>query len=199
MNNTELALKLFSPNKNGISRWVKKSDLVGEFSPLFTTNGNHWYRNKGLNKYIFEKSKDSDGETMWRFNGFNDTKVNRYILPKIKKELSTKKCAHTGFNSIKSNQIEIDHKNGRYNGIEVSDITKQVIDDFQPLNRQSNLQKRSSCNLCKKTNKRFDAKCLGYSVSYIFGDENYDKKIKCVGCYWHDCIKFKEEVSKKWS
>ena len=50
---------------------------------------------------------------------------------------------------------EIDHKNGRYNGIEVSDITKQVIDDFQPLNRQSNLQKRSSCNLCKKTNKRF--------------------------------------------
>lgn len=197
MNNTQLAIKLFSPDENGISRWVKKTELTGEFISLYPKNGNHWYRNKGLSKYIFEKSQDENGVIMWRFNGFTDNKVNRYIQPKIKEVLAKQKCVHTGFDSMKSNPIEIDHKNGRYNGVEVIDVSKQKIDDFQPLSRQSNLLKRTSCRKCKETNKRYDAKSLGYTTSFVSGDENYNSKTGCVGCYWYDCLEFKKNICSK--
>lgn len=196
MNSTELILKLFSPDKDGYSRWVKKNELVGEYASLYPTNGNHWYRNKGLSKYIFEKSKDDNGNDMWRFNGFKtDEIITRSIKKEIRSSLINESCAHTGQRSNINNPIQIDHKNGRYNGIEVIDIENQKLENFQPLNRQSNLQKRSNCNTCKKTNKRFDAKTLGFGKSFTVGDENYDETLGCVGCYWYDCMEFKKKLT----
>jgi len=56
MNRTELALKLLKPNEYGISDWVCKDECVGEFSDLMPTNGNTWYRNKGISgTYEFER------------------------------------------------------------------------------------------------------------------------------------------------
>ena len=66
--NTELALDLFNPDENGVSRWVKKSECVGKYQSLFPKNGNHWYRNVGLKKFVFEKRLEN-GEIEWRFNG----------------------------------------------------------------------------------------------------------------------------------
>jgi hypothetical protein len=197
MNNTELVIELFSPDENGYSRWVSKEECVGKYESLYPKNGNHWYRNAGIKKFKFEKNKNKNGEIFWRFNGFNEDNINRNIKQSIKKVLIKEKCVHTGLKNSKNNPIEIDHKNGRYNGIEVIDINNQKITDFQPLTRQSNLQKRSNCNECKLTFKRFDAKELGYSVSFIEGDETYKSDIGCRGCYWFDCIFFKKSLYLK--
>lgn len=197
MNNTELVVELFSPDENGYSRWVSKQECVGKYQSLYPKNGNHWYRNAGLKHFIFEKKKNEDGDILWRFNGYTDNSKNRNIKTSIKNELIKLNCVHTGLKNSKNNPIEIDHKNGRYSGIESIDIEQQKIEHFQPLTRQSNLQKRSSCNKCKTTLKRFDAKELGYDVSFVKGDENYNNEIGCNGCYWHDCIFFKKMLSLK--
>ena len=72
--NTELVLELFNPNDKGISRWVKKSECVGKYTQLYPKNGNHWYRNVGLKKFIFEKRK-FDGDIEWRFNGLKNERA----------------------------------------------------------------------------------------------------------------------------
>lgn len=194
MNRTKLILELFQPDENGISRWVSKNELIGRYSSLYPTNGNQWMRNRGLKHLKLEKQV-IDSITYWRFNGLEENpKLNRPIKKEIKDELSKKPCVHTGFNGTKNNQIVIDHKNGRYNDEDVLDVKTQKPEDFQPLCNQANLNKRSYCNnVCIKTGKRFDAKKLGYEVSYIEGDEKYEGT--CVGCYWADCIKFKKTVS----
>ena len=96
--------------------------------------------------------------------------------------------------NLKLNMV-VDHKNGRYNDNRLRDINKQTINDFQPLTNNENLDKRECCKKCTEANKRFNATILGYVVSYIQGDENYiDSPDGCVGCYWHDCLKFKQSL-----
>lgn len=191
MNRTQLVLKLFNPDEKGISRWVNKDELIGEYETLFPTNGNTWYRLRGLSHLIYEK-KVENGKTFWRFNGVKNKDNGRPIRNDIKKTLITKPCAHSGFNGTKNNHIVIDHKNGRYNDERVLSVDTQLIDDFQPLTNQANLYKRTSCNDCIKTSKRFDAKRLGFKVSYIEGNEFYQGT--CNGCYWFDCLKFKSKL-----
>ena len=194
MNRTELVLELFAPDDNGVSRWVSKNELVGKYESLFPTNGNQWMRNRGLKHLKLEK-ETINNVTHWRFNGFDENqKSNRPIKNEIRESLSKKPCAHTGFNGTKNNPIVIDHKNGRYNDKDVLDVNTQKPEDFQSFTNQANLQKRSYCNnVCIKTGKRFDAKILGYNVSFTEGDEIY--KGTCAGCYWADCIKFKQIIS----
>ena len=68
--------------------------------------------------------------------------------------------------------------------------TGTQLEDFQSLSKAANDAKRQHCINCKKTNKRFDAKNLGFNVSYIFGNSDYDETIGCQGCYWFDVKKF---------
>jgi group I intron endonuclease len=146
----------------------------------------------------FSSSYEASRYLIQEFNLLTTTEnVAGTIKQSIKKVLIKGKCAHTGLKNSKNNPIEVDHKNGRYNGVEVIDISNQKITDFQPLTRQSNLQKRSDCNECKSTSKRFDAKKLGYSVSFIEGGETYKSDIGCRGCYWFDCIFFKKSLYLK--
>lgn len=192
MNRTELVLELFNPDKQGFSRWISKNELVGKYETLFPTNGNMWMRNKGIAHLKLEK-ETIDGIIHWRFNGMvENQKSSRPIKKEIKDVLSKKPCVHTGFNHTKNNPIVIDHKNGRYDDIKVLNILTQSLDDFQPLCNQANLLKRSDCNNCMKTNLRFDAKKLGYEISFLEGDENYVGS--CNGCYWFDCLKFKSNL-----
>ena len=195
MNITQLVIELFSPDENGFSRWVSKNELVGKYSTLYPTNGNHWMRNRGIAHLNLEKT-EIDGVINWRFNGFVEQMVsNRPIKKEIREEVSKRRCAHTGFNGTKNNPIVVDHKNGRYNDERVLNVGTQNEDDFQSLTNQANLYKREICNnQCMSSGKRFDAKNLGYGVSFIDGDENYEGT--CVGCYWYDCLKFKKIASQ---
>jgi hypothetical protein len=193
MNRTNLVIKLFNPNNLGISRWVSKEECTGKFKSLYPTNGNQWYRNIGLSHYIFEKNI-IDGIIHWRFNGFKEKQSGRPIKDSIRKNILNRNCSHTGFSGSKNNEIIVDHKNGRYDDEKVLNVNDQILDDFQPLNNQSNLKKRTDCMNCIKTNNRFDGKTLGYSISVIEGELTYDGY--CNGCYWYDCEKFKKELTK---
>jgi len=192
MNRTQLVLKLFNPDENGVSRWVNKEELIGEYKTLYPTNGNHWYRLRGLSHLVYEK-KMEDGQTYWRFNGLKEKDGGRPIRNDIRNSLKSNPCSHTGFKGTKNNSIVIDHKNGRYNDERVLNIKTQEVGDFQSLVNQANLFKRTVCGECINTGKRFDAKKLGYNISFIDGDENYQGT--CVGCYWYDCSEFKKSLA----
>ena len=186
MNNTELAIELFNPDQNGVSRWVNKSECVGKYISLFPKNGNHWYRNVGLKKFIFEK-RIVNNETQWRFNGYKDNNGTRRIRKDIWEEVRNKPCVITNLKLSNGHKIEVDHKDGRYPD-DVLNLDKQTIDDFQPLLESLNKQKRSDCIKCSKTNIRYDAKERGCSVSVVQGNINYEGT--CVGCFWYDPKKF---------
>ena len=190
MTDVELFLLLANPYEDGTSRVIYKTEFVGDYSKLNFTNGCQWMRGlKGKHKY----------ETLGRGNswtikliGFDDSNDTRAIRTDIKKTISVKNCVHTGFRSTTQNPIEVDHKNGRYNVSEVLDLLTQNIEDFQPLCRQANLQKRSDCKKCKESDDRFDATSLGYKISVINGDLKYEGS--CDGCYWFDPLKFKNNL-----
>jgi hypothetical protein len=191
----KLALELMNPDENGISRWVDKSEFVGKYSSLDFNNGNNWYRDPSLKKYIFETSRTKKSYK-FRVNGFKDdydTSITRMIRPDIREQILSQKCVHTGFRDSTNNYIVVDHKNGRYNNRDVLILNKQDISDFQPMSNQANLQKRSDCAKCLKTGIRFDAKELGFSISHYKGDKRFDETSSkgCEGCYWYDPIKFK--------
>lgn len=196
MNRTKLALKLFNPDENGVSRWVYKDECVDEYANLRPGNGNPWYRNPGLSHLILVKETLKKEKTIrWKFDGLKDKTPTRPISNLVRKELVDNPCAHTGFKGTTNNAMVIDHKNGRYDDERVLNAKTQETEDFQRLCNQANLQKRSDCLDCLKTGNRFDAKTLGYNVSQIEGTEKYEGT--CNGCYWADCIKFKKEISNK--
>ena len=88
--------------------------------------------------------------------------------------------------------IECDHKDGMKNDLSVAIKESQKLSDFQALSKAANDAKRQHCKNCRTTGERYDAKRLGYKVSFTHGDEH--SKV-CVGCYWYDPKKFNEEIS----
>jgi hypothetical protein len=180
MNRTELALKLLKPNEYGISDWVCKDKCVGEFFSLMPTNGNTWYRNRGISgTYNFEK-KEEYGKIYWRLNGFKEIGGNRYIRKDIRVEILKKPCVIT---NIVCDKNEVDHRDGRY-PIESTTSHQQKVEHFQPLHPTLNKQKRSDCLMCKKTGIRYDAKERGCTVSTVEGSLKYEGT--CVGCFWYE-------------
>lgn len=191
-NLTKLFIEMSNPDHNGFSREVFKTEFIGKYSDLHFTNGCNWMRSlKG--KFLYKTS--GRGES-WKIQliGIDNGYHNRTVRPDILNEIVEQKCAHTGFAGTTQNGIECDHKNGRYDDLLALNFKTQKIEDFQALTRQSNLFKRSQCQLCKLTNKRFDGKTLGYRVSYIEGSCDYVGS--CVGCYWYDVQKFKNNLTK---
>ena len=90
---------------------------------------------------------------------------------------------------------EADHKNGRYNNPRVNNKKTQKLTDFQPLGQAANKTKRQFCKDCKKTNKRFDAKILGFKQSFSQGGEEYLESVDgCVGCFWYDVKDFRTKI-----
>lgn len=186
MNRTELVIKLFNPDENGISRWVYKTQCIGEYKDLYPTNGNTWYRNKGLSHYIFEK-EDTPKGTRWRFNGFKNINSSRKVDPYIWNKIRNKPCVVTGLELCAGHKIEVDHKDGRYPE-RVLNVETQTEEDFQPLYDKINKQKRSDCVKCRETNVRFNAKEKGFTISVTEGSLAYEGT--CKGCYWFDVADF---------
>ena len=92
--------------------------------------------------------------------------------------------------------------NQTYNGMKNEDRVmknkKQLLSDFQPLSKAANDAKRQFCKECRQTGKRYDAKQLGYPISYYKGNEiNSNEKDACVGCYWYDPLEFKRHLMAK--
>jgi hypothetical protein len=114
--------------------------------------------------------------------------INRYdtsIPDWIYDHYSGKPCVILNTTS----DVELDHKNGRKDHY----LDGETELDFQPLHRVANHVKREYCKKCRNNGIRFDAKVLGYLVSYVIGGENYQN---CNGCYWYDPQEFNRYISK---
>ncbi len=184
----ELFKKLAQPDENGFSRVVLRSEFVGEYEPLYTTNGLSWGRQDTF-PYLLKLERSGGRIISYQCIGFNnvpDKSIRNDIIKKIKKE----RCPLLG-----TKKPEVDHKNGRYNNQRVNNKKTQKLSDFQPLGQAANKAKRQFCKNCRKTNKRFDAKILGFKESFSQGGENYlESEDGCAGCFWYDVKDFREKV-----
>lgn len=195
---TELFLELAKPNEKGISRWVNVSEFIGEYSQLTFGNGASWARKESTlaKNYIVEFDKTiTSGNSIdkIRLNGFNENDYSQYIRNDIKKIIKSKTCVILG-----TSNPEVDHKNGMKNDYRVMQNIEQKLSDFQPLSKAANDAKRQFCKDCIKTGLRFDAKKLGYPISFYSGTYTHNNKPDdCIGCFWYDPIEFRKHLVKK--
>ena len=198
MTKTDLFLKLASPDKNGISRWVNVSEFTGEYAELKFGNGASWARKESTlaKKYIIEFNKSitpGNGIDRIRLNGFNDNDFSQHINAEIKRTIKSRRCVVLG-----TSNPEVDHKNGMKNESRVKRNENQRLSDFQPLSKAANDAKRQFCKECRRTGIRFDAKLLGYPMSYYAGVKTHNfEEDACVGCYWYDPLEFKRHLVPK--
>lgn len=195
----ELWEQLAKPDENGVTRWVSVDEFVGEYQGLQLLNGSGWSRDDGPfgKKYIIERNKSitpGNKTDAIRTVGFINGNTNSaYIDPKIKKEIQSKRCVVLG-----TSNPEVDHKNGMKNEERVMQNKDQKLSDFQPLSKAANDAKRQYCKECKVTGIRYDAKQLGYPMSYYYGGSQHNnEEDACIGCYWYDPLEFKRHLQEK--
>ena len=194
----ELFEELAQIDQNGVSRWVYVTEFIGKYQGLQLLNGAGWSRDDGTfgKKYIIERDKSitpGNKTDAIRTIGFNNGDYSQHINAAIKKEIQSRRCVVLG-----TSNPEVDHKNGMKNEARVMRNENQTLDDFQPLSKAANDAKRQFCKECIRTGKRYDAKNLGYSISFYYGDENHNNEENaCVGCYWYDPLEFKKHLTRK--
>ena len=198
MTKTELFIKLAQPNKNGVSRWVDISEFVGEYACLTFGNGASWARKESTlaKKYIIEFDKSitpGNGIDRIRLNGLNNGDYSQHIRADIKRTIKSQRCVVLG-----TSNPEVDHKNGMKNEDRVMRNEDQRLEDFQPLSKAANDAKRQYCKECRRTGIRYDAKKLGYPMSYYKGGATHNNEENAwEGCYWYDPIEFKKHLIEK--
>ena len=198
MTKTELFLQLSQPDENGISRWINTDEFVGEYADLKFGNGASWARKESTlaKKYIIEFDKSitpGNGIDRIRLNGLNQGDYSQHISPAIKREIQTQRCVVLG-----TSNPEVDHKNGMKNEDRVMRNEDQRLSDFQPLSKAANDTKRQFCKECMRTGIRYDAKKLGYPMSYYKGSAHHNnEEDACVGCFWYDPIEFRRHLQYK--
>jgi len=135
----------------------------------------------------------------------DDTKVRSSIpaklAKKIKEVLNYEEAVY--LRRMSSKELEIDHKFPQVRWCrdeeKLNDMSEQEIKQkFILLTRSHNLLKSRFCERCVKTGKR------GYFPGIYFwyeGDEEWRGKSECdekgcVGCFWYDPYKWREELNK---
>lgn len=190
--------KLAQPDENGFSRWVSKTEFVGEYADLMFQNGASWCRKESsiAKKYIVKFDKSiTPGNSVDRikldgFKGEEEWIGSQTIRADIKAYYQKQRCVVLG-----TSKPEVDHKNGWKNDADVMSTASQKFEDFQPLSKAANDAKRQFCKECRKTGKRYDAKKLGYPMSFYYGDENHNEAENgCIGCFWYDPIEFRKHL-----
>lgn len=198
MTKTELFVELARPNEEGISRWVSVLEFVGDYASLTFGNGASWARKESTlaKRYIIEFDKSitpGNGIDRIRLNGFNNGDYSQHIRADIKREIKQRRCVVLG-----TSNPEVDHKNGMKNEDRVMRNEEQRLEDFQPLSKAANDAKRQYCKECRRTGIRYDAKKLGYPISYYSGCESHNfEEDACVGCYWYDPLEFRRHLTEK--
>ena len=195
MTKTELFLELAQPDEKGVSRWVYATEFVDEYAELKFGNGASWARkeSKLAQKYKIEFDKKiTPGNSIdaIRLIGYNENNSSQYISAAIKKVIKSQRCVILG-----TSNPEVDHKNGMKNETRVMQNENQQLSDFQPLSKAANDAKRQFCKKCRESGIRYDAKLLGYPMSYYFGSAtHHGEENACVGCYWYDPLEFKRHL-----
>ena len=198
MTKTELFVKLAQPDENGVSRWVDIGEFVGEYACLTFGNGASWARKESMlaRKYVIEFDKSitpGNGIDRIRLKGLNNGDYSQHIRADIKRTIRAQRCVVLG-----TSNPEVDHKNGMKNEDRVMRNEDQRLEDFQPLSKAANDAKRQYCKECRRTGIRYDAKKLGYPMSYYEGGVAHNNEENaCEGCYWYDPIEFKKHLQER--
>lgn len=185
-------------DSEGKSDIIFITDLVASFGKQFeSNNGCQWARKGSLldKKYIlvrYNAKSLSIADAPWnrivaiQTLGFRKSIENHFIPSIVRNNLKGKPCSVLG---VLTNDLEIDHKNGKYNQ------EQYQMKDFQVLSKAVNDAKREHCKKCNATGQRFKASILGYSVDFIKGEATSQY---CEGCYWYDPCYFNKVVSQKY-
>ena len=189
-----LFLELATPDELGFSREVSVEEFRGDYEKLKFGNGADFARDDGtLAKYfnvVRHKKGKGNKNTHIQLVGYKKSPVLQKPIPDhLREEITVKDCVVLG-----TSKPECDHKDGRLDNPRLSDVNRVTLDDFQPLSKAANYAKRQHCVECRDTGIRFDAKRLGYHISQVKGNKEYNGT--CVGCYWHDPHYFNHKVSK---
>lgn len=194
----ELFEELAEIDENGCSRWVSVEEFVGKYQGLQLLNGAGWSRNDGPfgKKYIVERDRSftpGNRTDAIRTVGFNDLDYSQHINASIKKYIKKQRCAILG-----TSNPEVDHKNGMKNESRVMCNEDQRLSDFQPLSKAANDAKRQFCKECIRTGIRYDAKKLGYPISFYKGGITHNREENaCEGCFWYDPLEFRRHLKEK--
>lgn len=188
----DLFLELAQPDNQGFSKDVPVSQFVGKYSRLQFGNGADWARDDGTlgRKYnvVRHKRGPTQAITSVELQGYNKNPKKRSISKKVYDAIRGKRCVVLATTS----KVLPDHKDGRYDDPRVSRTSDQKLEDFQPMSESVNYAKREHCKKCRQTNKRFDAKQLGYPVGQVKGNGTY--RGTCVGCYWFSPFAFNQAL-----
>ncbi len=185
-------LELAKPDKEtGFSEVVGIAEL--ERNGLGFGNGGSWCRSDGplAQKYNVERIKEKNRIVGVKLNGYNRVPISKPIPKSIREKFAQERCA-----VLHTSKPQTDHKDGRRDDPRLSDINKVTESDFQPLSTAANTAKRQHCKVCRETGLRFDARVLGYRKGQWVGDGRFMGT--CVGCYWHDPMRFNQEATKSW-
>lgn len=195
---TDLFLELAKPDENGVSRWVSITEFTGRYACLAFGNGASWARKEMplAKKFAVEFDKSvTPGNRIdrIRLNGLNNGDYTQHIRADIRKDIKARRCVVLG-----TSNPEVDHKNGMKNEDRVMRNEAQRLEDFQPLSKAANDAKRQFCKECRRTGIRYDARLLGYPMSYYIGGAQHNgEEDACVGCYWYDPLEFKRHLVEK--
>lgn len=176
----------------GFSKEITINELTTNIHPDFETkNGCDWARRDVSylgRKYEIKRYKEHGKIFSVKLDGENKNLFNRQIRDDIRSNILSQRCRILDVGS----NIEVDHKNARYDDLSIMSLDDQDDGMFQPLSRSANIAKREHCNKCLNDGKRYDARNLGFKEGWIVGDENTSN---CNGCYWYDPKKFNEMIS----
>ena len=196
------ALTDFAPTEP--SRIIHFTELPTE---LQIGNGASWFRSEAQkNKRIKIASFRKDGKDKGAIIAlqaipdleFNPSTSTRSIRDDIRKEILQRPCVSCGTNS----RIEVDHKNDLYNDPRVLCLSTQELNDFQPLCKHCNDQKRQVIKRTKETGRRYAATNIPalapFGIDFIKGDETYDPEdIHAMeGTYWYDPVEFATKIKQ---
>ena len=187
----DLFLELAKPDKEGFSPPVGIERFIGHYEGLRLGNGGSWCRETSAlgKEFNIRRIKEGNKIVAVELHGYKKLPIEKPIPNDIKRTIGKKRCV-----VLATSRVEVDHKDGHRDDPRLSDIKLVREDDFQPLSKAANNAKRQHCKECRKSDKRFDARRLGYSRGYVRGDKVYEGT--CVGCYWYDPYFFNQEISK---
>lgn len=178
-------IELANPDHRGFSRCVSVKEFKGDYSGLLMGNGGSWCRDDGglAKRFNIRRIIERGCIVGIELHGLKKAPINKPIPQHIRKAFVGKRCVILGVS-----KVEVDHKDGRRDDPRLSDASQVKVSDFQPLSKAANNAKRQHCKECRKTNKRFDAKRLGFKRSQIRGNGTY--RGSCDGCYWYNPAEF---------
>lgn len=217
---SQSSIELFKKlgNYDNETRFVNVNEFVGEYVSLQCGNGLGWGRFDQFEKKYKVVTVKINGEMRFSRNCSEEDKArvvlpadfakhpgNSIVLIKIIGPYDASSSTRSIRADIKvafkdsvcvvcgTGKTEIDHKNGLYNDPRVLSTKTQRVDDFQPLCKHCNDQKRQTYKWQTENGRRYPAtKIPSHSIDFVEGDEKYDPNDPnaMVGTYWYDPVEF---------